>query len=417
MTAIRTRADFIQADSFDTTPSAVPQAQPEGAGRLIEYGVYAIDLACRRWKIAVLPLLVAALVAWVAVMVAPTRYTAKSVILLQAPNRGTAWVPPHQRQSTIEQVSALEAWIKSDHILRSLLPALFDIGPNTSAEDIETLKMVVRRTLTFELVGASALEARTELRNPSVLEVRLEGSSPVGLGRRLETIVARLMEGVTVPDQGILSAPQFVVLRRGDAAATAERTVSEAIARAGLGAPEVVMSRLRRLHELEEQRSARLRQQYEPRAQTRVAAPAVATDASRSGIEALDQQIREIRDAISSDANLVAGLLALYADYHRAMVGYEQLRARLPGDGANYIRIFESADSLLVIGRPQDPTTGESAAKKVAIGFLLLGFVTSAGLVLLLELLGGQLRLRSRFESVSGLPVIARFSGLEPRRR
>lgn len=71
--------------------------------------------------------------------------------------------------------------------------------------------------------------------------------------------------------------------------------------------------------------------------------------------------------------------------------------------------IFDSPDNLLVVGRPKDPIFGESIAKKPAIAGILLGALVSVGLVLVVEFLEGRMRTRREYETVAGLPVVARL--------
>ena len=373
---------------------------------LIERLIHALDILRRRWLLLLLPLLVALPGAYLYVKLAPVKYAAKSVILLQSANRGTDWnsgAGGFPRQNAIEQINVIEAWLKSDHVLEELLPQLID-GPlptNLREQGIELAKL--RNSLTFELVGNA------------VLEMRLEGSKAEGLGRKLEIIVTRLLEGVLNPEEGILSAEQMILLRRADAVREAERNLKNAITAARLGPVDVVMSKLRAMYQLQRGRGRVAAVNAEPGASQargtsaeRTSEPNGVADRSRLLVH-LDAE----RKALSPDAALVERIEKLFAHYEEIQTSLEALVQKSRSASNTYVRIFDSPERLTVVGRPRDPLQGEKSARKLAIAALMALAMLTAGIILLLELLSPRVYTSADFESVAGLPVIVRL----PRRR
>lgn len=353
-----------------------------------EYIVYGVNVVKRRWFLLFLPVLFAAAAAWIAVQIAPTKYATKSLILLQGANRmapGFGYSAGAQSPA-IEQVRAIEAWVKSDEILSELIPRIrvYDREGGDSEELSPGEQFVamraLRNSLTFELISSAALE------------IRLEGRKSAGLSKKLEIILARIMEGLTGPDRSILSAPQFVTLQQSDEVKATEAALNEAIANAGHTDIDAVKARLAQLSANDQ-------------------APGFATPGSQIavavGSETGDGQPEA---AISEDPQIVGDLLQLYKAHQAAVESLGVLNGQARAADSNYVGIFSSPDNLLIIGRPKDPILGESAARKLAIVAILFSIVGGTGLVVLLELMSGVLRTQGDYEFTSGLPVVARLS-------
>lgn len=356
---------------------------------LREFTVLVLDVARRRALLFCVPVGIALLLGVIAVKLAPIKYEASSLILLQSANRAgnSNFGVPHS--AVTEQIAAVEAWLKSDQVLIGLLPELMDGKTPQNAAEQYSMLTVLRKSLTLELIGSS------------VLEVRLEGRDPKGLAKRLEAIVSRLMEGLIGPEQDILNASQFVVLRSKEEEATAEMALNRAIAAADLGAPDAVEAQLKRLSDVT-QRLDRLRS----------GAASKSTAQASDAYDQLAAAADSLRRSISADPNVAASLERLYADYQSASTRYDGHKQLTTARASNYVGIFDSPQNLLIIGRPQDPLYGVNGARKFAIAGIFLSAVGAMALVLLLEILQGRLRTRREFEELSGLPVVARIGKL-----
>ena len=338
---------------------------------LREYIVLAIDIARRRWLLLLLPILIAAFAGLVAVKITPKTYNSTSLLLIRDANRGATGGGPVQQLNALEQVHALEAWLKSDQVLAELLAQMPGYTPTLSPEQLLIQTRILAASLSLRLVGNS------------VLQVSLQGSRREGLGHQLEIVIARLMEGLTGPDQNVLSAPQFMLMRRSEDVALTENALMRGIQAGGSQSPQQVRTTL---HELWKS----------TRGRNTESVPGEATTT-------------HLRSAINGDSLYVQQLEALYAAYQTALAREERLRRQGGANRSNYVGIFDSPDNLLVVGRPRDPIFGESIAKKLAIGGVLLSVLLAAGIIFVVELLEGRLRTRKEFEAVAGIPVIARL--------
>lgn len=359
-----------------------------------EYAVLGVDIVLRRWLIFIVPIALAVPLAAMALHFAPTKYVAKSLILLQSANRA-ANTGGYARQNVIEQVAAIDAWLKSDHVLRDLLPQIMDIDKPDDPKTISALIKVARASISLSLIGGSALE------------VSFEGQKPHNLSKKLEIILARIMEGLTRPEQGIFNASQFVLMQRGDAARNAELLLDGAITRAGLQNTELLINQLRALHNAAAPTRTRFAVTDERPTSSGDQGVAQAALTNEATMPA-----GEIEQAISSDPLVVTELKYHFAAYQQALLEYQSLKDRLSSRESNYVGIFDAAENVLVVGRPQDPIFGESSARKLAMAFILLSIICAAGLVWFVEMLFTGLRTRSDFESLTDLPVIARLQRL-----
>ena len=325
-----------------------------------------------------------------AIKFAPTKYVAKSLILLQSANR-TSNTGGFGRQNLVEQVAAIDAWLKSDHVLRDLLPQIMGAESSTDPKAVSSMIRQARSSIWLSLVGGSALE------------VSFVGSSPEGLSRKLEVVLARIMEGLTGPESGIFNASQFLLIQRGEASRVAEEALDEAISRAGAQNPDLVRSQLQRLYDADQR----------PRFAADPKSSAKTGEAELGGAQQeTTPETSEAEQAILADPQVLKELRRYFDGFQQAQLEYQALKDRLSSRQGNYVGIFDSAENVLVVGRPQDPIFGESAARKLAIAIVFLSIICGFGLVWLVEMLCSRLRTRNEFESLSGLPVIARLQKL-----
>jgi capsular polysaccharide biosynthesis protein len=357
----------------------------------IERILFALDGLRRHWMLFLLPLFIAAPFAAVAWKLAPNKYEAKSTILMLSANRpsdlsGSSGFP---RQSAVEQVAVLEVWLKSDHVLGPLLPQLLDGRVPADAESLGVELQRLRRSLTLRLIGAA------------VLEIQLDGSEARGLGRKLEIIVTRLLEGVLNPEAGILSAAQLILTRREESMEEAASALAQAIKNSGLESPERVRAQLMALRTLKQSRGAESSESVPRPASSRE------TDLISTALS-----INEARAAIARDPKLVAKLEDLYDAYEDARAAYQQIKDKAGPSSTSYVRVFDAPERLTVIGRPRDPLVGSSSGTKFAIAIVLIAGLASLGLVGLAVVLDNRLRIGEDFANIAGVPVIARLHRL-----
>ena len=359
-----------------------------GSDALRENLIFALDILRKRWRLIVAPIAVAIALALMAVEVAPTKYSASSLIMLQAANRTPGGIGGPQQGNTVEQMLAVEAWLKSDEVLAEIVPQMAGYeAPNSPIEKLIQMKLLAS-SLSLEMVGNS------------VIRIKMDGAKPEGLGHNLEVVLSRLMEGLTGPEQNIFSAPQFVQMRRGEETVACETALMRAIEALDVQAPLQIRTQLHQIWAMT--RNSRV-------------ASGMSSSPEKTetyGNDAQPGTIDNLRRAISTDAAKVAELETLYAAYQDAADKEAEFKARAGQSRSNYVSIFNSPDDLLIVGRPKDPLAGESSARKLAIAGVLLSIVLGFGLAIVSELLGGVLRTRKEYETVSGLPVLARIPKL-----
>jgi hypothetical protein len=373
--------------------------------------VFMLDGLRRSWILFLLPLVLAAPLAYGAWKFTPIMYEAKSAILMVSANRGAespngfSGLP---RNIVTDQVAVLEAWLKSDQVFGELLPQLLD-GPVPSDPEVRAnVTDAFRRSLTLEVIGSS------------VLEMRLAGSDADGLGRKLEIIIARLLEGVINPEAGILSASQMIVARRGAALAEAEAALNKAITAVGNGEPGLVKAKLEALSDRKNPRGAAPTRfasrgglnevgglSIQPAARINSAEPISAED---------KQQLDALRASISSDPQIVASLERLFEAHLAAKLAFQDAQDRAGNSATSYVRVFDAPERLTVIGRPRDPVKGTSTGRKLAIALMLAAFLGGIGLVGVAVMLDPMLRIGEDFEQTSGLQVIARLRKVRAKR-
>ncbi|MGQ0458017.1 MAG: Wzz/FepE/Etk N-terminal domain-containing protein [Hyphomicrobium sp.] len=365
-----------------------------------EYLVLALNMLRRRWRLLFWPIVLATALGAAAVIMMPKKYVSTSLILLQSANRGAGQAPSNSfgRERALMQVAAVNAWIKSDQVLTSLLPQLLDGQDVTDPAVIYAAINVLRASLSLELLDGSTLE------------VRLAGGSPNGLARKLEIIVGRIMEGLTGPDQSILNASQFLTIRAREDVASSYQTLTREIAKAGFKDVDATIEELGRMSGVSV-RAAAAQGSGPAVSGNNDAAGVAAPQGGAAGDQKDDAALREQLAKLPA----VGSLQRLFESYWRAKTRAEALGVadRQPHfGGTNWVGIFDSPGNLLLIGRPQDPLYGESPAKKLAVAGILLGAFGGAGLILLVELLAARIKTRSEFEAIAGIPVIARLCKL-----
>lgn len=338
-----------------------------------------LDFARRRWLLLLLPLLICLPIAYSMVKLTPKVYTAKSAILLRpAQQLGGAQSPG----TALEQLIAVEAWLKSDQVMIDLLPLA---GEGPSPRTTEELHFAIKRL-------QSAINLKLE--GNSVLVVELNGANARGLGRRLELILAHLMEGLLRPDNGLLSAEQLIVLSSNEAAQNAEENLFRTIEAAGHKDPSVVIEQLAALVAKEREVAS-----------ARTAIGADETNALEKKLE-----LEQLRGAITENPADLKRIRTAYDAFERARAAREASQKLWSSHNINYPGIFESPEKLTLIGRPRDPLFGENPSKKYAIAAAFISLLIGLALAVLAELFDPRLRSRREVEALTGLPVVARVT-------
>ena len=356
----------------------------------IERLVQWCEFLLARWRMILLPVLCAAPFAILGVKLSPVQYSASSIILLRSPQaNGVSGGSQFPQQSAADQVKAVEAWLKSDPVLEQYLPQISDEPVSTDPNKLAALMRRTRAALKLTLV------------NNSVLEVQLDGANPNGLGRKLEIILTHLMEGLLKPGDGLLSGGQLILANRFDAWRNAEAALTDAIKATGIEPISAVVMHLSQLNATSFDADAAGNIKGEDgRLASAAAIDAASLDAVRQRLAKRPdtlQQLRELQIRTRTAHDTYAAAKSLFASDNR------------------YAGVFDSPERLTLVGRPRDPLIGENPARKYGIAAMLLSLMAGFGIAFAAEIYDPRLRSRAQYESLSGLPVIARLPSYAPR--
>ncbi len=405
----------------------------------------------RRLYLLCIPILLTLPLVILAAPSMPTKYMAKALVLLQAANFGnpnSAGGEVGAREQAIEQVNALQAWLTSEYVLSSMLHEL--LGSKVAPDPIARAGQMQALKASFSL----------ELVSNAALEFRLEGSEPKGLGKKLEVIIARFLEGLIIPEESVLSASQFVLLKRKERFETAERSYASAMQQTGHKSIPELRAAISRLNEAEQRFSdttwelAALKGELDStgsggplikgdlvqlisqitteivnlEAQHGASSPHVLEAKRRMArysrfrdaqerhvivqreVEQLKPAIDALRQSISDNPEAVRELQRLSKEAEATRNLYEAYVKHHASDkSGNYVGIFNSPERIMLIGRPQDPKTGESSAVKYGIAAIFVSIVLGAGLVVLAEMFDQRVRDPEKFAALTSLPIVARL--------
>jgi capsular polysaccharide biosynthesis protein len=167
-----------------------------------------------RRYLLITPVLLSIPLGLAAAIVLPKAYVARTLLLLQE----TGGESPLSREvrnpeSNRDRISGLQALIKSERIMKAVLKEVLGTLPNSQIELAHAIN---------ELTKSVNVDVLTN----DVIEVRLRGSQPHGMGKTLESITARLLESLLAPEDVVLTAPQMLVERRREQMEAAERALA-----------------------------------------------------------------------------------------------------------------------------------------------------------------------------------------------
>lgn len=413
-----------------------------------------IAAAWRRRLLLILPILVMLPLSLAWWIYGPRTYVAKSLMLLQE----AASTNPLAREGTggptgriQDRIAGLQALLKSDRVLGGVFRDLAS-DPVRGAADFAGWRRDFSQALTVELIGTD------------FLEFQLKGSSPHGLGKKLEAVNSRFLEAL-LPEQNAMFASQVLLEKRKDELDNAQRALSTFRQRLaerlpqGLGAPHHRLAEARSVLQAKEAELARITREISDR---RGRLPGASPSSAR-----VDQEIAQVRAELASLETKNGGVPAKVAqaqskltellvirdlevrrgtleaeirEFTRQMDGLikavrqtepiaEQL-AQLEREAAeakeafdDYSRRYQRAattrgaggilnapERIKLIDAPRDPEFPTASALRAAILALLSSIGLGIGLTLLAELTDPRLRSPEEVADATGLPVLARLS-------
>ncbi|MEM9355434.1 MAG: hypothetical protein AAGB04_04410 [Pseudomonadota bacterium] len=367
---------------------------------IIELIVLGFNLALRRWKYLLAPLLVAIPAAYFTAVNAPKTYESNATILLSpAMQPGRLDDRPQTPSVSAEQIRTLELWLKSDRILSELVRKIYGdaVADRESARNRHIADL--RQALTLQLNGRT------------VLELRMTDNNNVGLGRKLEIVLSRLMESLIEPDRGILTGGRLLMMRAETAERDARLNLEAQIKSGGLPALENSINILDQIHKIKIQLNE-ITNYRNGQANSGAQSASQGPLSENQEFQELNQDLTDLRKQLTEDTNRLTQLEQAYQLYYLANIRHTQLKSSNRSYNRSYLATIGEPEKLVIVGRPSDPVTGRSAGLKFAALIVFAGMALGVGLALLFEYLSTKIRTRDEIENLSNLMVVARLPRL-----
>jgi polysaccharide chain length determinant protein (PEP-CTERM system associated) len=259
---------------------------------------------------------------------APNTYEARTILLLQETGKENPFLKDFVVGLHVkERISALRALVKSEHVLLNVLK---DIKSPEEFADPRRAAILMRGlagAITVELIGTD------------LLELRLRGGEPTGMGRTLGAIKKRFLERLLSPERSTLGATrQFLadqLAERKAALEAAEREMAEFRARHADKLPGLFSSSVQRLGTLQQQLQERTMQ---------LTAARTAFDTVRQQMASSNPVVGRLEESIVQVTTELTSLRGRYTQEHSLVQAAERKLARLHAERRAYIEVSRRID-------------------------------------------------------------------------
>jgi uncharacterized protein involved in exopolysaccharide biosynthesis len=432
---------------------------PKGSSRvkqnLFDIVTQLIETAWRRRVLIALPILVMLPLSIIGSRFLPQTYITKALLVMSETGSDNPLIKaPGTNERIRDRAPGLQALVKSDRVLMN---ALHDILGERMPSDPKRIAQALKDLdgqLTFEMIGTD------------FLELQLKGSSPVGLGRKLDAITSRFLESLVSPDQAALSATQVLLDKRREDLASAEKALARFKEQLGERALAAIAANDARLKEAQAalqtqtadlaavdaeisalkstigafasaENAGKRQAEINLAVTTAEAAEKGRTPASQAEalaargraaqltqLQALETRGATLRRDLSQATSLVADqtrvaadsrspegqLRRLERDVAEARALFDSYRQRFPAAVVGRsLQVLNAPERIRVIDAPRDPQFPATSRLKFMLAGLMAGLVLAAGLTGCAELLDQRLRRAPDFEAIAGVPVIGRL--------
>ncbi|MCF6198746.1 MAG: hypothetical protein L3J67_05015 [Hyphomicrobiaceae bacterium] len=294
------------------------------------------------------------------------------------------------RSKMEDKYMVLMRWLTSEHVLSGYLDEINKGQTPLSATQRTDKIKAIRRSVSIEPLGGTALE------------IKLRGDEAKGLGGKLEILISVFLERLVGPNRQVLGAKQFLLNKYKERVIETKRTYETALKNFGHKSVYLLRVQLDRLSLMEKQ-LARISSSDK----------AVLVGGKKRKVELLRQKISRLSDEIMQGplqkGAPMSTLEVLKRKNDRLKMARQQLKIfsseyRVTGNSN-----FFDLDRLTLLGRPMDPVYGKSKKLKMAILICIAFAGLAGGLVLLFEYLEQRIRRSKEFSHLGGVPIIARF--------
>ncbi|MEZ5843421.1 MAG: hypothetical protein R3D27_06750 [Hyphomicrobiaceae bacterium] len=276
----------------------------------------------RRYLIAV-PIVLMIPLAILGSRLAPKTYEARTILILQETGKENPFLKDFIVGLKVkERMTALKALVKSEHVL---LNVLRDIRAPEEIADPTIAAIEMRKlagAITVELIGAD------------LIELRLRGSEPKGMGRTLAAIKQHFLDRLLSPERSRLGATRkFLAGQLAERKATldaAESEMAEFRAKHANKLPSLLSSNVARLGAMQQ----KLQEQT------------LQLAAARAGVDALKQQmansnpiVGRLEESIVRVTTELASLRGRYTPAHSEVQAAERQLTRLQSERRAYLEV------------------------------------------------------------------------------
>lgn len=371
---------------------------------IIELVVLIFNLALARWKLLLIPPLLALPVAIYVHVNAPKTYQSQATIILSP-----ATSQPHLGDRTqptpvsAEQIRTLELWLKSDRILTDLVRKIYGDEIADSKEARNAYIGHLRRSIALELSGRT------------LLQLRMDDGTNVDLGRKLEIVLAHLMESLIEPDRGLLTASRLLIIQTKDQVRIAKQKLTGLLKKSSKLPVENSINILDQIQQIKTRLSELL--ELQGRAHDFNAQPTQSGNLIQNQeVQELTQDLEDLRKQLTEVDSDRRALERSYDKFTTVDTRLKQLTSSGQSQSHSNLATIGSPEKLVIVGRPSDPEYGRSSGLKFAVLILFVGIASGTALALLFEFLSSKVRTKDEVERLTNQLVIARLPYLPSQR-
>jgi polysaccharide chain length determinant protein (PEP-CTERM system associated) len=283
----------------------------------------------RRYLICV-PIVLMIPLGLMAARMAPKTYEAKTIILLQEPSTANPFLDDFAIGLKLkDRIGALRSLLRSEHILLSVLRERGRLAENASPAQVALEVRNLASAVSVELAGNN------------LIELRLSGNNPQGMGALLQTVSERFLDQLLSPAKSRLEATRrFLSQQMNEQRAHLDQLETRLAAlreQHGEDVPALISAKTRQIERLEtDLRSARAQLTA---AQLDVEAAQRSLISANPAVAELDQRIAEARGEL-------ALLSARYTSTHSSVQSVEQRLNQLEDERKQVVaRLVEAPGS------------------------------------------------------------------------
>jgi polysaccharide chain length determinant protein (PEP-CTERM system associated) len=300
---------------------------------LYEIAQMVLSAGWRRRFLICVPFILMIPISVLASRFAPKSYEAKTILLLQETGKENPFLKDFAVGLNVkDRISALQVLLRSEHVL---LNVLRDISSKNGGKPIESdpqelaLKMSrLSSNITVELIGTD------------LLELKLKGDKPAGLGDVLSAISNRFLERLLAPERSTLGATKSFLQQQTEQRRLelekSERALSEFRAQHADKLPAVNANNITRL--------GQMKQRLEEKSMELSAATAGFND-MRKQLASTNPIVGRLEESIVQVTGELTSLRSRYTEDHSDVQAAERRLSRLQEERRAYIEVSQKIET------------------------------------------------------------------------